>query len=44
MKEHNRKLNAECNILRENEINSFADDNCELFDDDLSVKEEYEVN
>lgn len=44
MKEHNRKLNAECNILRENEINSFVDDNCKLNDDDISVKEENEVN
>lgn len=42
-KEQNTKLNAECYALRENEANSFSNEACDLFDDDLSVKEENEV-
>ena len=41
-KEQNIKLTAEMNALRENEINSIVNDDCD-FDDDLSYKEENEV-
>lgn len=43
-KEQTNKLNAECSAIRENESNSYGlNESCEIFDDDLSVKEENEV-
>jgi len=44
-KEQTNKLNAECSAIRENESNSYGlNESCEIFDDDLSVKEENEAS